>query len=315
MRELKYFSPSSYLMYRDDVDRFVEQYLIDLPRSNDPPSIQMSIGSAFDAFVKSNLAKKFYEGEAYAPYQLETIFNKQVSEEHREEAWKIGKFLYEQYVDQGGFHALLSDMEGNLGPIYFEREAQASVRMPSGRYVPFKGFPDCSYINKHNKLVILDWKCNGYCSSKRTSPKKHYVISRPDNTSHKKITPTVKYDLTVVEDHCFSEVDMKWAIQLTIYSWLLGRPIGDDTVFQIEQLLMEPGPAVRCITYRGFTTPEFQIELANEIDAAWHSLKDGYIYRHLTRQESDAKMATANRRAAMALSNNPILDIIRGARK
>lgn len=308
------------MMFESDLDTFVMNYLLDSVRQREPSSVQMSLGSAFDAFVKNALMKHTDPAltEPGKDFHLETLFNKQVSEEHQGWAWVEGKYLFDKYKEYGAYDQLLEDLEGRQSPVYFEREAMASVKMPDGRYVPFRGYPDGWYRNREGRLVILDWKCNGFRANNKHSPKKYFVIIRPKNEPHKFVTPVTKYGMNVQDQFCFSKTDEKWAAQLTIYSWLLGEPIVNDTVLQIEQVLMgagEESPDVRIATYRGFTTPEFQTTLAERIQTAWIVINSGHIYRNTTREKSDERIKQLERRATAMFDDNPILQIVREANK
>jgi hypothetical protein len=318
MRQVKHLSPSSFMKFEADPEDFVKTYLIEPAPPMEPASIHMSLGSAFDAYVKHALVKHIHGAEEVAqgsPFHLETLFEKQVSKEHQDWAWIEGKRLYDVYVSSGAFEDLLKELDAREGDVAFEKECYGPVALHGGREVVLKGFPDCWYVNRFGKLVILDWKCMGYKSRQKQSPKKYYVSLRPGSSHHKKIVPVEKYGLRVQDQFCFSETDGKWAVQLSMYSWMLGRPIGDDTVMQIEQLLMEPdSPEVRVVTYRGFTTEAYQHDLAERIVKAWDAIQSGHVFQYMSLEQSQEKLRLMEKRAAMELTDNPVLKILKALR-
>ena len=87
---------------------------------------------------------------------------------------------------------------------------------------------------------------------------------------------------------------------------------------QIEQVLCEPNtehhPTARAVTYRGYLSTEFQMELAEKLSEVWHTVISGHIYKDVSREESDKKIAHLERYNIMVLSGNPINKIIRTAK-
>jgi hypothetical protein len=310
-------------MFMDDRQKFVKIYLADLASPRDPQTKPMSLGSSFDAFVKNELARCLYGGRAVQmgeEFHLETLFKAQVPDEgFRDWAWENGGYLFLKYKDQGAFDDLLVDMEDHKETPQFEVNLMDNVVLPNGTKVPMRGFPDCYYRNSAGALVILDWKCNNYCGKRKMSPKKHYILERPTGRVHKNTVVVNKDGTTLDGVHCFSETDVKWATQMTIYNWMLGGKIGKPFIGQIEQLLCGPSenggkPDCRSITYRGYISEKFQYELCDKIDYVWKVLTSGHIFDNLSREESDIKFKELERVAAWAHDNNPVLDIIRNAK-
>lgn len=318
MRMPKHLSASSFLMYKQNRDKFVQTYLTDTQIQREAQTPAMAIGSSFDAFAKNELARCILGGSTVKqgePFHLQTLFEKQVQEEAlRTWAWEEGGFLFLRYKDLGAFDELLTDLEGHQGDVIFDLECVKEIELPSGFKVPVKGYPDCAYVHRSGVPVILDWKCNNYCGVNKKSPSKHYVVERPSGRSHKDIQVELQDGLKIQKQYCFSEVDVKWATQLTMYSWLLGYPIENDAIVQIDQLLCQPGqahhPDIRAVTYRGFVNKAFQNQLAVDLEQCWTAIQSGHIYHEVPREESDRRVAALERHAAMSITSNPIMDIL-----
>lgn len=318
MRMPKYLSPSSFLTFKQSKDKYVQRYLLDPPPPREPQTSPMALGSSFDAFAKNELARCIYGGAAVklgSNFHLETLFKNQVNDEALQDwAWEEGGYLFLRYKDLGAFDDLLIDLEGYQGKIVFDEEYLEEIELPTGFKVPIKGFPDCAYTNREGVLIILDWKCNNYCGASNKSPSKYYILERPKGRFHKDIEVKTYKGITLQDQYCFSNTDAKWATQTVIYSWLMGKPIVNDAVCQIEQLLCQPGekhhPDIRAVTYRGFASEEFQLKLAEEIEECWKTIQSGHIYTDVSKEKSDARIASLQRHSNMLADSNPILDIL-----
>ena len=317
IKEVKYLSPSSIAAW-ENLENFVKWYMVYPPLPRAEQSNAMALGSSFDAFVKNELSRCIYGGGSVKlgeTYHLETLFKKQVNNpDDQSWAWEEGGYLFLKYKDHGAFDDLLIDMEG-CTELIFEESILKNITMPDGTVVPIKGIPDCSYRHRNGKLVILDWKCNNFRSSRKISPQKNYIIERPDGRSHNNVTPRDIDGIFMQDEYCFSDTNDKWAAQLAIYGWLRGQEIGSSFIGQIDQILCEPGetkPESRSVTYRSFITPEYQFMLADRITKIWKTIQSGHIFLNLSREESDAKMVALSRYNEMANSGNPIMDIIKG---
>lgn len=278
---LTYLSPSSFAMSLENREKFALRYLVDNRIPRDPQTPAMAAGSAFDAFVKHDLAG----------YDLKELFEKQVAEEHWSWAWDTGKRLFGIYRDQGALDVLKSLMVDPKFEVPLHGEING---------VPLHGFPDCYYW-RNGRLVVMDWKVVGSQGKTRPSPLKHYVIERPKGRHHKNVTPVYEDGLLVQNDHCFSKTESKWATQVSVYAWMLGVPVGEEFVAQIEQVLCGPDD-VRCVTYCGKVSEEFQRKTIAQLQNVWSQIKEGtYI-----------DMDKMNRVADFKMGDNPLMDIIRG---
>lgn len=255
MKIPKYLSPSGLSTALEDPRTYGLRYLVDTPLPRDPQSAAMAVGSGFDAFVKAELGD----------FDLKELFEKQVSPEYQTMAWIEGKRMFDVYREQGA----LDDLKAQMKDPQFEVPLSAEI---GG--VPLFGYPDCFYTD--GVLHLLDWKVMGSQAKTSQSPLKNYVIERPTMRHHKKVTPIMEHGKLVQRDYCFSYTDDKWARQLTIYAWMLGVPVGGEFIAQIEQLLVSPND-VRCVTYRGYVSKEYQESLLAKIQWVWGKINSGTL--------------------------------------
>jgi hypothetical protein len=271
----------------------------------------MSVGSAFDAFVKSALHKEVCEPDK--KYELETLFNSQVDEDARTFAWEAGEHLFDCYVKAGAYAHLLGLLQAATEPPRFEFTLKKTI---SG--VPLIGKPDCSFSLE--KDVTLDWKVNGYCSKSATSPRPYYMMcvdswdeteakaTRGGNQPHKKFTP-MEFGGITIGAHWMEDVCKDWADQLAIYNWMLGFPVGcEDVVTCIDQLCCkpsEPKPLVRIAQHRCRISADWQFKLVDRLKKCWKAIQDEHIFTDMTKEESKARCEVLEM-AAAAQDDDPM---------
>ena len=305
MREPKYLSPSAYLLYERSVDQYVQKYIAEPYLERDPQTRAMALGSGFDAYVKTYLSNELNIEE---PFHLETLFNKQVDDELHTEIWSAAKDQFEKYRESGALTALLENLTSGRN-ISFEQDVSQVVEL-DGTPVPMRGFPDCYYTTAEEQLVIVDWKCNGYTSNYKKSPSKYFVKEHGTGKSHKKVSPIVERGVLLQKDFCFSETDPKWATQLAIYSWMLGIPVGEAAVGQIEQLLISDSNT-RLISYCGYISKNFQQSLAKKMARCWKSIQDKHYFPNLSKEDSDRRVRLIEKKNVLLLDDNPLMRILK----
>jgi hypothetical protein len=306
LRKPSYLSPSAFVLWKQNREEYIKKYIIEPAPPRFAQTVPMALGSSFDAFCKNELVRCVYGGAAVAlgtDYHLETLFKKQVDEEHQAWAWEAGGKLFLTYKDLGSFDELLAEINMATVKPQFEVPLQAEING-----VPLKGYPDCFY-RLPSTLVILDWKCNGYSGTRKMSPCKNYIRERPNGRSHKNVSVITEHGIELQNEHCFSLTDEKWASQMVIYGWMLGEPIGSQFPVQIEQMLMEPDNT-RSVTYRGYVSKEFQTKLITELGEAWDVIKSGHFYPELSLEDSNLKLARMEKLAIMQANGNTLLDIV-----
>ena len=259
---IKYLSPSSIKTYQEDRNKFYLKYLSPNPPPRDPQTGPMSVGSAFDAYVKSYMVEELLGG--LEGFGLEELLVAQVAPELLDEARINGAECFALYQKSGALADLMLEVRGCEGEPRFETRTEGS---PFG--IPLLGYPDLYYISD-GVPVVLDWKVNGFYS--RASPHKGYLKCRGVDgvvKIHKDAEPAW---LGRVEYSSTCELRADWKLQTCIYSWLLGCPVGSRFVVGIEQLV---GPrAARAASHRMIMEEDYQYQLRDTIIEIWESCKD-----------------------------------------
>lgn len=228
-----------------------------------PQTQPMSVGSAFDAYVKSYLHKSIFG--ASGDWTFEKLFKDQVEKQNRDFARASGLEVWEFYKSTGCLQDLLIALE-KASDIKFETRMDKWVEFDRSG-VPIVGVPDLLFT-AGDVQVILDWKVNGYCSKRKTSPKKGYVDLYPDRIHHKDVWPIEHYGIKCLSSW-FNDFYNQWALQLTTYSWLLGCPLNNRTLCQIHQVAW-PG---RIAIHSGLIEPKYQENLFNDYVDLWNRIK------------------------------------------
>jgi hypothetical protein len=283
-------SPSSIKIFERDIEDYATKYLLKNRPPRPPQTQPMSVGSAFDAFAKSYLYRNLFGN--YGSFDKTTIFESQVEEHNREWAWKAGQDCFDKYKACGALQALMSELGKAVGEPRFEFSVEDHVEF-NGFEMPLLGKPDIYFVNQYGVRVIYDWKVNGYCSERNTSPMKGYVICRDlnkwTNYPHKNAVITPYKGVQINAMMYLEEGNRDWADQLSIYSWLMGEPIGgENVVFGIDQIT---GPGCsRISSHRLRIKSEWQTHLAERVCQIWEIIDSGHIFRDMSREESDAKL-------------------------
>jgi hypothetical protein len=274
----------------------------------------MSIGSAFDAYVKSFLVDRLFGLEQRPEFELASIFEEQVEPEHRDWAWEAGKYAFECYKRSGALLNLLTDLRGSSVDPRFEFTVTSEVRLKEDHAtgVVFLGKPDCWFVTAEGTHVIPDWKVNGFCSKKSAvSPKKGYVTvldgwgpdrapaSRGYGNAHKDANVVRHEGILMSVGHTLENIDHDWALAAAIYAWLLGEPVGSDFVAGIEQIVAKPDqvdrPLLRVASFRNNISQRFQVELFLKAAYVWRVAHSDYIFTDLTLEQSQEKCAALDR--------------------
>ena len=286
MRTPKYLSPTSVSLWEKSVEDFYCKYLADNKLPREPQTQPMSIGSAFDAFAKSYLHEKLFGVGADPRYDKKALFEEQVSSHNRDWAWENGEYVFEEYKKAGCLADMLVEMGTAIGTPRFEFTINDDI---SG--VPLLGKPDIFFINAEGARVVYDWKVNGYCAKRNTSPAKGYVKLRPGDKMHRDCILLKKLGVYINVGLYLEDVKDDWARQLAIYSWLLGEGIGSESViFGIDQIV-GPATKLRFATHRLRIRPDYQFELIALIQQIWETIESGWIFRDMIESESLERQA------------------------
>jgi len=313
MRIPKYLSPTSIKLFFSDREEFYIRYLADERPPRPPQTRPMSVGGAFDAYVKSFLFKKLF-GKTDPQFELQTIFEAQVEEQNRDWARIHGAHAFNCYRYSGALADLMLELEQAVHDPRFEFTVENRVAHEDfADGVPLLGKPDIYFVTKNRHHVILDWKVNGYCSQSNTSPKPGYIKirdgwiegsaphSRSHNTMHKDCQPMMIDGLSVNLAGYFEDVAIDWANQMIIYAWILGEQIGAQFIVGIDQLACKGSgteyPLIRIASHRARVSCDYQKVLNRQIKYMWTRINDdGYILTDLSREECAERCAVLNDR-------------------
>ena len=308
MREVRYLSPTSLRLFEEDRTEFYLRYLADERPPRMKQTQPMSIGSAFDARVKSYLVENL-RGETDTEFDFENLFASQVEEHNRVWAREASRYVFNAYVKSGALADLMIELEQAMHEPRFEFtiEDRVSHRSNPDTAVPFLGKPDVYFVTKDGGQVIFDWKVNGFCGKSPTSPKKGYIIvrdgyapkppalkeSRGNGSAHKDAQLMVVNGLTINIAHHLEDISIDWATQLAIYGWVLGEEVGSKFIVGIDQIvskgLQKPWPLIRVASFRNTISEIYQHDVFERAVKAWTCIQTGYIFDSLPREESDAR--------------------------
>ena len=315
MRTPKYLSPTSISKFYDDRQEFYLNYLADNRPPRMPQTQPMSVGSAFDAYVKSYIVEKLFGAGVKDQFDFQTIFEEQVEEHNRDWALGAGKYCFNAYKASGALADLMIELELAVEEPQFEITVQNNVshHMFVGA-VNFLGKPDIWYVNRLKHNVIVDWKVNGFCGRNATSPKRGYLMcrdgwdgelmkpSRNNGAPHKDAISEIVGGLAINTAFPFEQVDKGWAAQVSIYQWVLGATVGSDAIVGIDQLCAKPVgakyPMIRVAEHRGIVSKEFQNELYKKAHHIWNlvtNVEEGqypHVFDELSKEENDERCAS-----------------------
>lgn len=314
MRTPTYISPSAFMLWEKDPNEYALRHLVDNRPPRTPQELPASVGSSFDAWVKSNLHAKLFGPGANPQFEFSAIFETQVEPHNRDRARLMGLRCFDSYVHSGAYDDLLVMMENAKEDPQFEFSATGEING-----VPMVGKPDCRFVTEHGLHIILDWKVKGYCSKYGASPAKGYRIvrdgldwpkpSRNNGKAHKLYKP-IDFKGMEISETPMETCDKDWAVQLSIYGWLLGEKIGDEhVVICIDELpcksRQDKGlePLIRVANHRARVSPEFQVDLSNRISDLWNRITTGHIFTDVDKETSEKRFA-ALQRGAIALASD-----------
>lgn len=324
MRIPEYLSPSALKQSELDMEEYYFRYLCDTRTPKIPQTQPMSVGSAFDAYVKSFLHEKLF-GKGHkdaAKYERDAIFESQVEKHNRDWALKAGDHVFQEYLKSGALSDMLLELQGSVDEPKFEFDIRGQVR--GQREAESKlvadmvllGKPDIKFVNSEGVDCIFDWKVNGYCGKGNTSPKPGYVqIREPSGDGyfrkggHKDALPREIGGIVMNTTCTLDQVESEWATQISTYAWLLGCNVGSKFVAGIDQICgngtkrdMLGRPFLRFASHRSYISEAFQHDVLARYQNLWHKIKSGHIFSDLSREDSDAKCQEIERRAKQIVS-------------
>jgi hypothetical protein len=322
MRLPTYLSYSSFSLYEKNDEEFYLKHLADKRPPRMPQEKPASIGSAFDAYVKSSFHEALYGANADPKYTLEALFEAQVESHNRDWAREEGKYVFECYKHAGQYDTLLELLKKSIEPPRMEFEVKTTF---DG--VPFLGKPDLRFVIPGPVKVTHDFKVNGYCGNSGTSPNKGYMIcndgftaekqNKSNGQAHKQFVPTDFHGLTIDTGY-LEDCSTQWADQLSLYAWALGETPGNpETVISVDQIVAKPAkegrPILRVASYRARVRKSYQEHLLKRLKNCWDVIQSGHIFRGLTREQSDERMALLDGQSASTTTGSEYDDFFNDA--
>lgn len=306
MRIPKYLSPTSLAKWESDPEEFYLQYLADKRPPRMPQTLPMSVGSSFDAYIKSFFHKELFGKAADPRFEFTTIFEDQVEPDNRDWALEAGKHVFESYKTSGAMHDLLKQLKEAQGEPRFEFTMEVEIRQ-----VNLLGKPDVFFVHKDGKPVILDFKVNGYCGNYSTSPKSGYLkirdgwqvtqapASKGANSMYKDAQPFKLQGMVINIGSFLEDVNKIWATQLATYGWLCGTEVGSEFVCALDQLVCKPSPnskfpLIRIAEHRCLISKEFQLKVIARYSELWEIVHSNHIFKELSFEESAGRCEMLN---------------------
>lgn len=312
MRFPKFISPSAIGVWNDNREEYYLRYLAENRPPKKAQTLPMSIGSAFDAYVKSYLVDRLFGKDNRPQFAFQSIFEAQVENQNRDWARKHGKHAFEAYKKSGALANLMLELSKSSVEPRFEFKVDGVIgKDASVSGVPLLGKPDLYFVTDVGAHIIVDWKVNGYCAKSAKSPTPGYVLcrdgwdpedykrSRSHNMRHKNCHPLHVGGLIINIAEFMEDVEESWARQLCIYAWLLGEEVGSNFIICIEQLACGPGdgdyPKIRVAQHRMRASQDYQFGLIMNIHEMWAALHRGHIFTELTSEENTEKCKKLDR--------------------
>lgn len=287
MRKPLYLSPTSLALFRKNPEQYYVRYLCETKLPREPQTEPMAVGSAFDAFVKAHLYKLLVN-KGDPRFEIKTLFEAQVEEPRREQAWADGQHVFYFYEHCGALDDLILEMEGCLGEPRFEIDVNSTLTYKN-RSVPFLGKPDVFFMNKAGGCIIVDFKVNGYYSKWPQSPHKGYIRLYPGLSQHKDCIQCDHFGMKVNKLCTLNMMNVDWAAQLSIYAWLCGVEIGSEWIAGIDQIVCDGKirpPKLRVAQHRTMVDNDFQTALFTQAADAWEIINSDHVFRNMSKSDS-----------------------------
>ncbi len=305
MRIPEYISPTSLKLYMENKEEYYLRYLANVKAPRDKQTQPMSIGSSFDAYVKSDIHHKLFGKGSSEQFEFDTIFQAQVEPQHRDWARVHGKHVFDMYRSSGALADIMLELNKAIGTPRFEFSLQGMVRGVDKTIggVEFLGKPDIYFTNSQGAGIGFDWKVNGYLSRSNVSPKPGYVCIKPGWDMHKNCDRVQHKGFTINAATTLDKIDTDWANQLSIYSWLCGEEIGSSFVVAIDQIVCNTKgltlqwPELRIAQHRLLVAENYQHELFMDAQEMWDRIHSDHYFPELSLEESKSRCEYLDTRA------------------
>ena len=279
---ISYISPSSLAIFYKNREEWALRYALPSRPPRMPQTHQMALGSAFDAYCKSYLASRLKVNGWSSTLSFERLFEKQVEPQCRDLARVDGGKVFKFYCDSGAMANLCLELERAVEEPTFEADVAKEVHLDGRVSYKLFGKTDLSFKVKSGGSVVYDWKCNGFYSSQKPSPKKGYVHSLPTGKMHRHATP-LSFEGIIINGACkIEDVDPTWAEQLVIYGWSLGAEVGSQFVVGIDQIIGAEGVYM----FRSVPGTSFQNIVHERCVKMWEACLSGWVFDNVSFEEN-----------------------------
>jgi hypothetical protein len=320
MRTPKSLSYSSLSLFEKDIEEFYMRYLADKAAPRLPQEPPMAVGSAFDAYVKSELSWALYGSAMSSQFEFGTIFESQVEPQCRDFALKAGKHCFKSFKFCGGYKDLLDMLQKSIEPPRFEFTLTGTV---GG--APFLGKPDVRFVldlGEGRISVIDDFKVHGYCSKYGASPTKGYRLCRdayktdkPSRSHMKEHTNYLAMNFRGLEINSgyMEGCSKEYADQLCLYGWLLGEKVGDENVvLMLDELVAKymdgNPPLLRVANHRGRVSTAHQLALEARVAKCWNTITSGHVFQEMSLEDSKARCEVLDGMSDVLMSDGGKMD-------
>lgn len=253
----KHLSPSAFKEWSLCQMKFFLKRMAGHPYPEFYQSLAAACGSAFDAYVKHEIAKHLGLGDD-PRFNLQTLLEKAVDVQNRAEAFPIGKQLLDAYISNGCLEVL-------------KGEGIASVELSDRKdlvlgddTVPILALPDAALMDG----TVIEFKVQGAVSKSGASPNPGYIrstsrgLDKPAHPRHKEPLEMLNHE---------------WADQLIVYSWIQSGILPWRTLpVAVENITVRNG-IVTCSSIRTHISIEYQQKLWERYVAAWQAITSGDI--------------------------------------
>ncbi len=350
----KFISPSGLDTWLKNEEEYFLKYLaVDKPPKF-PQTQPMSVGSAFDAYIKCFLHRKLFgpNHKHSVEFDFDTLFEKQVEPQNRDFAKGAGAVCYVAYRDSGALGHLLAMLQkapeeprfefteiahaadhGVYNTVKATGKAQETLSLRglwSNNPVVILGKPDLFFKLKTSEYdvlnIILDWKVNGYVSQSGKTPTPGYLNmwdgfankSKNHGASHRDAIPYHEGDFVYSLHPNIEQQEEGWARQISSYSWICGAEVGSDIIACVDQLACKPSfpnPMVTIAQHRCPITPEFQIKTYEQFQRLWDLAHSDHYFHRMTKEQSQQRCEVLMKQGQIYQGDDPKTQWLRTLRQ
>lgn len=298
MRVPKRLSLSALSLAESNREEYFLRYICptSMRPARSPQTGPMSVGSAFDAIVKSFINRELdlqLEG-----FRMRDLVAQQCDPETLPESFQIACVLWDQYKECGAYDNLIELIKRSANSCKMEYDLTSTIEG-----VALLGKPDLHFETSCGAHVITDWKVSGSCSKCGVSPQQGYMLALDTNNTrthgqpHSKFVSIEHSPGVIVSAIPMDKTTDYWADQLTTYAWCLGEPIGSQNfIARIEQIAVRPGLRAKCCVHQAKVSVDHQHRLLERYQKLWEACQSGHIFDDVSRSESDDKCEAIIRR-------------------